>query len=135
MIVVIDTNVLVSGLLAPFGRPAEIVRLVFSGDLQPCYDSRVWSEYQDVFQRPELNIQPDEAGALLDKIQADGLSIVAVPLPSRLPDPDDEMFLEVAWAGKAECLITGNLRHFPESLRQGVRVVAPAEFIALYRRG
>ncbi len=48
------------------------------------------------------------------------------PLPRRLPDHDDEPFLEVALAAGAACLVTGNLRHFPAATRSGVRVVTPA---------
>jgi predicted nucleic acid-binding protein len=52
----------------------------------------------------------------------------------RLPDPDDLPFLEVAEAGGAQFLITGNLRHFPEEQRGTVPVVNPGEWLKLYRR-
>lgn len=39
MKIVLDTNVLVSGLLQPFGPSGQIVRLVASGDLVPCHTS------------------------------------------------------------------------------------------------
>lgn len=45
-----------------------------------------------------------------------------------LPDPDDLPFLEVAVAGRADFLITGNLKDFPVESRYGIRVVASAEF-------
>ena len=45
----------------------------------------------------------------------------------------DEVFLEVALAGNAQCLVTGNLRHYPQRNRHGVRVVSPAEFPELFR--
>ncbi|MDE0448823.1 MAG: PIN domain-containing protein [Spirochaetaceae bacterium] len=52
-----------------------------------------------------------------------------VPLAVRLPDPDDEPFLEVAVAARAEYLVTGNGDHFTPDRRAGVRVVSPREFI------
>jgi predicted nucleic acid-binding protein len=50
-----------------------------------------------------------------------------------LPDPDDEPFLNVAVAGKAACLVTGNASHFPAKLRQGLRVLSPSEFLTFYK--
>ena len=55
------------------------------------------------------------------------------PLARRLPDPDDEPFLEAAIAGAADCLVTGNVTHFSPEARAGARVVTPADFIELYR--
>ncbi len=71
--------------------------------------------------------------ALLDQIQADGEPVEALPLPRRLPDPDDECFLAAALAGKAQYLVTGNLKHYPKRNRQGVQVVSPRDFLELYR--
>ena len=48
MQIVLDTNVLVSGLLYPFSVSGEIIRLIARGDLKLCYDSRIISEYKDV---------------------------------------------------------------------------------------
>ncbi len=48
MIVVVDTNVLVAGLLSPFGPPGEIVRMIVAGSLSLCFDARILSEYSDV---------------------------------------------------------------------------------------
>jgi len=42
------------------------------------------------------------------------------------------MFLEVALAGKAECLVTGNLKHFPKALCQGMNVFSPSHFLEFY---
>ena len=48
------------------------------------------------------------------------------------PDPDDEPFLEVALSAGVP-LVTGNLRDFPTSLRQGVHVLSPADFLKTLR--
>ena len=42
-------------------------------------------------------------------------------------------FLEVALAGGAQCLVTGNARHYPVEARSGVEVLSPRSFIELYR--
>jgi putative PIN family toxin of toxin-antitoxin system len=135
MRIVLDTNVLVSGLLSPFGPPGEIVRLVSSGDLVLCLDARLLSEYHDVLARPRFRFDPDDVAALLEYVEYNGEMIAARPLERRLPDRDDEPFLEVALAGDPECLVTGNLAHYPAEARAGAVVLTPAEFIERFRSG
>ena len=135
MRVVIDTNVLVSGLLSPFGPPGAIVGLITAGSLCPCHDARVLAEYNDVLRRPAFPFAEEEVAALMAQIRAGGELVAAKPLPLPLPDPDDEPFLEVAAAAMAEFLVTGNLKHFPRDRRQGVCVVSPREFLDSGLRG
>jgi predicted nucleic acid-binding protein len=47
MRIVVDTNVLVSGLLSPFGPPGVIVSLTAAGRLSLCYDARILAEYAE----------------------------------------------------------------------------------------
>lgn len=134
MKVVVDTNVLVAGLLSPFGSPGEIVRMVASGNLRVCFDARILTEYADVLAGPKFQFSSDQTRTLLEQIQTEGFSLAGNPLPARLPDPTDEPFLEAALAGEAECLITGNIKHFPSARRQGVLVLSPSEFLDHYRK-
>ena len=133
MRVVVDTNVLVSGLLSPFGPPGIIVRLIAAGRLNLCYDARIVTEYTEVLHRPAFPFSRDEVAALTAQIEAGGVLASPVPLAERLPDTDDEPFLEVAIAARAEFLVTGNGDHFPPDRRAGVRVVSPREFIDFER--
>ncbi len=130
MRIVLDTNVLVSGLLSPYGVPAEVVRLAVSGAVTLCVDARILIEYEQVLARPEFAFDPDHVEALLDFIETEALSVMPTALESRLPDPDDEPFLEVAIAGRADALVTGKLLHFPARARAGVSVLGPTEFLA-----
>ncbi len=134
MKIVLDTNVLVSGLLTPFRSSGEIVRMISSGQLILCFDARILAEYRDVLHRPCFQFNKENISSPLDYIQYYGQAVPTQPLPKSLPDPDDEPFLEVAIAGKVKCLVTGNLAHFPISVRQGVKVLSPAQFIRYYRK-
>ncbi len=134
MRIVLDTNVLVSGLLNPYGPPGRIVQGVAAGELAVCFDARIMCEYQEVLARPAFPFRTDQIDALLEEIRAEGEPIAAPPLPSRLPDPDDEPFLEVAIAAFADYLGTGNVRHFPAKHRRGIRVVTPAKFLEIFRQ-
>ena len=48
MRVVLDTNVVVSGLISPGGTCGQILRLVVEGVLRPCWDERILAEYENV---------------------------------------------------------------------------------------
>lgn len=135
MRIVLDTNILVSGLLSPFGPPAEVVRMVSSGAVALCLDARIVTEYAEVLARPRFAFDPDAVAALLEQVMHTGLIIAAEPLTARLPDVDDEPLLEVAASSGAEALVTGNIAHFPREACGDVRVMRPSEFVEWYRSG
>jgi uncharacterized protein len=133
MNIVLDTNVLIAGLLTPFGPCGEIVRMVSSGELTLSFDARILTEYEEVLGRPKFKFDKEKVASFLDHIEHRGLTVASSPLPQSLPDLDDEPFLEVAIAARAACLITGNQVHFPADRCQGVVVFSPSEFLAFYR--
>ena len=134
MRIVLDTNVLVAGLLAPFGPCGEIARMLTSGEVTLCVDARILFEYQDVLRRPRFDIASGMIAVVTDYIQHSSETSPAIPLSVSLPDPDDAPFLEVALAGKADCLVTGNLQHFPTRARSGIPVLSPREFLEFFKK-
>jgi len=134
MNIVLDTNVVVAGLLSPFGPCGEIVRMVSSGKLVLSLDARILSEYDEVLHRPKFKFEEDQVAALLDHIECRGHKRASSPLTHSLPDPDDEPFLEVAIAGKVTCIVTGNQTDFPPKLCMGVKVLSPNQFISFYKK-
>lgn len=119
MIIVLDTNVIVSGILKPYSKAAAILRLVADGTIQLAYDLRLLSEYRDVLSRPKLNLPREEVETFLAVIEQEGLLVSVKPLKFHLPDPDDEPFLEVALAARVVAIVTGNKRHFPRGEYEG----------------
>ena len=134
MKIVLDTNVLVSGLLTPFGLSGKIVRMVSAGELILYIDARILSEYQEVLHRPKFKFNKDHISILLYFIKLYGQFVSSLPLKNRLPDPDDEPFLEVAIAGKVRSLITGNIVHYLPSSREGIKIFSPSEFLEFFRK-
>ena len=134
MRIVLDTNALVSGILTPYGTCGEIVRSLTSGVLGLCVDSRILFEYEDVLLRPDFGFDRGMVMALLEYIGDSAIVYNAPPLPLTLADPDDNAFLELAAAAHADCLVTGNMKHFPMQKRQGVGVLSPAQFVEALRK-
>jgi uncharacterized protein len=133
MIVVLDTNVLVAGLLKPFGPSAAGLRLVLTGLLQAAHDYRILTEYREVLSRPVFGFAPAAVNALLIQIEEDGVPVTPPPVSFSWPDPTDAPFWEAALAAGAGFLITGNKRHFPKK-KEGPRVVSPAELLAEFEK-
>lgn len=135
MRIVLDTNVLVAGLLNPHGPPGRIVDLLLTGELSIAYDDRVLAEYREVLSRPRFGFDPHDIEHIVDLLEVEGGPAPAAPLDlPDLPDPDDLPFLEIAAAVEPYLLVTGNMRHFPPEARpEGVRVESPREFVTKWR--
>lgn len=123
---VLDTNVVVSGVLSPHGPCAALLAAVLNGSADLVLDARIFDEYREILARPKFDLSPGAVKSLLQGLQDLSEWILPPPLsPALLPDPDDLPFLELALAADA-LLVTGNLRHFPETARQGAVVLDPA---------
>lgn len=124
MLVVIDTNILVSALWSRNGAPAKVMSMVVRGAIIPCFDYRIMTEYREVLQRPKFGFSKGEVNSLLDWFESNGRSVVAEPLDDVFVDEADKKFYEVAkFCGAV--LVTGNLKHFPED----PQVVSVADFL------
>ena len=133
MRLVVDTNVLVEGILSASGPPGWIAEALLSGEIEPVLDTRIRAEYEDVLGRPELSLDSKRVAAVLDVIDNFGLEVVAPPWPEPLPDPDDAPFLAVA--ALIGCpLVTGNIRHFPAKARGTVAVLTPRQLVDAFAR-
>lgn len=99
MKIVLDTNVVVSGLLQSLGNPAQVLLLALAGAVQVCHDERILAEYAEVLARPHFKFDPKRVREVLTKLETDGLPVDASDQSDlKLPDPDDEPFLAVALA-------------------------------------
>jgi putative PIN family toxin of toxin-antitoxin system len=122
---VIDTNVLVSGLLTSHGNCAVIVEMIQGGQVSVCYDMRILEEYREVLLRPEFGFSKTQVTDLVDLIRLTGEEVIAPRSSQDLPDEDDRMFVEVARKANAP-IVTGNMKHFPEV----DQVQTPAQFVS-----
>lgn len=135
MRIVLDTNVLVSAMLTGGGAPDFALQLVLQGAVTLLVDSRILAEYDDVTARARFKLDEMERRILLDVLANIAEPIVASPLRVALPDPDDRVFVEVAIAGGADAIVTGNTRHFiPKRGELAVPVLTPRQLVDRMRR-
>ena len=130
---VIDTNVLVSSLLAKRSdsAPAFLLVAVLSGEIIPLYNPEILAEYKEVLNRPKFPFSTDRSEKLLWIIRQFGVSVDPTLTGMELPDMSDLVFYEVMMEKREDdaYLVTGNLRHFPVR----TYIVTPAEMMALIR--
>jgi uncharacterized protein len=130
--VVLDTNVLISALRFPSGISAKMRTLWMHHHVVPLVCTATAEELIRTLGYPKFRLNDDERHDLL----ADYLpwcEVVEIPAPPpRTPksrDDDDVVFLQLAIAGKAKLLITGDSALLELRNRVGFKILTPAEFI------
>ena len=125
--VVIDTNVLVSVLLAK-SEDSSMIKLidaVLDGKIIPLFNNEIIAEYTEVLSRPKFKFDKELRELLVERIVFLGEDVDRTAYPESLPDEDDRVFYEVALGTDDAYLVTGNLRHFPKT----PIVVTPAQML------
>jgi putative PIN family toxin of toxin-antitoxin system len=129
-LIVLDTNVIVSAAINPAGPPAKIVASqVLSGRVHIVTSPKVAEEYREVVRRAKFHRYGFPPFWLEFLIEESMRLPDPGSWPYTCPDPKDIPFIALAHASGA-WLVTGNLRHFPEAIRNGVTVVSPADYLA-----
>lgn len=110
MRVVLDTNILVSALIAPAGNPAMIYNAWEQGQFLLLTCAEHLREIRSTLEKPRIAglIRPYKAGRLINQIKKLAVYIHHLPRVDRSPDPDDNFLLALAEAGKADYLVTGD---------------------------
>ena len=131
MRLVVDTNVLVSALLKPGSVPDRALAAMWRRQAVVLYDARISAEYRDVVARPKFRvIERDRIEDLLATLLARGERLENVAVwDGAMADEGDRIFVEVALTGRADVIVTGNLKHYPTHL--GFDVQPPATLLAM----
>ncbi len=131
---VIDTNVVVSGLIRPRRTPGQILRALRDRLFVPVVSLPILEELAAILARPWLQ---DRYGIDESDVQ-DFFRLLALRCdlvePSseirRCRDPHDDMFLEAAVDGRADRIVTGDADLRAIGSIEDVRIVNPADFVA-----
>jgi len=130
--VVLDTNVLEAAMRSQRGASFALLSSVGTGRFEIAMSVPLVFEYEEVLMRQanEVGRRPATVAALIDYLCTVGKrqSIFFLWRPC-LPDPRDEMVLELAVAAACDGIVTHNRRDFGPARQFGVRVWSPAEFL------
>lgn len=131
MRVVVDTNALVSRLLLPNSVPARAVRHAVAEHVVLASDATIM-ELADVLSRrkfdPYVTVEQRKQFLRLFGRVAERVPILHVVRACR--DPRDDKFLELAVNGSAGTIVTGDADLLVLDPFRGIRIVAPAAFLA-----
>lgn len=132
---VVDTNVLIAALRSRRGASFRLLSLVGIDErFEINVSIPLVLEYEDVAKRPSPDIALSlmDIDAIIDYIcsVANQRQIYFLWRPF-LPDPKDDMVLELAVEAQSQYIITYNKRDFPGIDKFGLVVLNPREFLTL----
>ena len=128
--VVIDTNVVLSALLFPRGRPTWLRSAWHTGRIIPVVSTDTLAELVRVLAYPKFGLDAEDQKALLTHYMTHAEAIPSPRTRARLPiyrDPFDVIFLRLAYAAKADALVTGDKDLVELAGESKIPILPPAE--------
>jgi uncharacterized protein len=135
MRVVLDTNIIVSALLAPAGNPAAIIRIWLDGKFTLLTCAAHLDELRSTLEKPRVAelVKPHKAGRLVNQVKKLAEDIDPLPRVELSPDPTDDFLLALSEGGKADYLVTGDKSGLlARGRHKATRIVSAREFAALF---
>jgi putative PIN family toxin of toxin-antitoxin system len=132
--IVLDTNVLFSGLYSQYGSSYALLSEIGRGKFNVHVSVPLLFEYEDVLKRnqKELGLSLEEIDSVIEFLcSAAAPHFLYFSWRPCLNDPDDEMLLELAIAANAHYIVTYNTRHFKGIHGFDVRAIKPSDFLKL----
>lgn len=130
----LDTNVLVAALRSSSGASHRILLAADRGDFEVALSVPLLAEYDDVLVRPSsgISIPKKAVDAVVRRIaQISHKQAIYFLWRPLLPDPKDDMVLELAVASGASHIVTFNLKDLLPASQFGISVVTPSSFLQL----
>lgn len=141
MLIVMDTDVLVSAVVSATGASRFLLREIGQGRLPAAASVPLMLEYEAVLKRPATLARSGGTVADMDVI-LDQLAAVFQQVPiwylwrPQLRDPNDDMVLEAAANAQASHIVTFNVRDYGTVPgRFGITVCRPADLVRRLRHG
>jgi putative PIN family toxin of toxin-antitoxin system len=130
--IVLDTNVIVAGLRSRRGSAFWLLTLVGTEKFELHLSVPLVLEYREVLLREASNLYLD-AAEIEDFIEFH----CSIAMQHRifflwrpyLPDPKDDMVLELAVAAGCDSVVTYNIRDFAGIEKFGIKAITPAELL------
>ena len=139
--IVLDTNVLVSAVLNPHGKPALLLKLALGGMVELVISPAMIKEIERVFHYPKLikllrknGVTPDEIGSLIKELTSTAVITAGkLALDVIKDDPSDNFVLACAVEGRADFIVSGDDHLKDLKTFEGIEILSPATFLKLAR--
>jgi len=127
-VVVVDTNVLVSGIFWK-GKPYQVIKSWEQGDFKLLASPEIIEEYRLVLEDFAKRHPGFEVGNILEIIELNCELVNAKPVRGICKDPDDDKFIAAALAGGAEFIVSGDKALLDVGVHQGIKIMNPSNFL------
>lgn len=130
--VVLDTNVLISAVLSPLGKPFACLEWVLD-NATLIVSRELLDELETRIARPKFSKYVDEPRrrAFVADLSLSGVQVELSGRVTVCRDPDDNKLLETAIAGRADCLVTGDQDLLALNPFHGIPILTPARFLTI----
>ena len=137
--IVLDANVLVSALINPHGKPAQIISQVFENKIRLFTSPPIMEEIERVLSYPKLMKRHGLEKEELKEFVSDLLSIMSLIEEEQTievikEDPSDNKYLSCALNGKVDFVISGDVHLLKLGEYEGIHIVTPANFLEAVAR-
>jgi putative PIN family toxin of toxin-antitoxin system len=130
MRIVLDTNVLVSGVFFS-GPPSRILDAWADGRFDLLATVDILAEYRRVAVHLSERYPSVEAGSVIDFVIRESRIVQPAPVAvDACDDQDDVKFFACAISGQATCVVTGDRALLRVSGYEGIKVVTPRDFLS-----
>ena len=130
--VVLDTNVIVSGVISQAGQPSRLLGAFEEGKFQLLISREILKEIAEVLTRPKIRkygITPEKIEKILRTLLKYSL-ITPGKFKAAFPrDPADEIFLACAEEGQADYLVTGDSALLRLGSYKDCRIISISAFL------
>jgi putative PIN family toxin of toxin-antitoxin system len=132
---VIDTNILVSALIRPQGTVGPVLLRLRQGDYTLLYAWKSLEELIDVLSRPRIrdkyHLTDQDIQTVVGLILLCGEEVTPTERITMCRDPKDDKFLEIALAGEADVIVSGDQDLLALHPFAGIPIVAPSTFLRM----
>ena len=131
---VIDTNVVVSAFVFRAGTLAWLREAIVNGALIPLVSDETLAEMVRVLAYPRFGLTAEDRENIIVYYMEHAEAIKQPRTRARLPqcrDPHDEMFIRLAYAAKADAIVTGDDDLLILAPQSRIPILSPAAFRAL----
>lgn len=132
MRIVIDTNVVVSGVLWS-GAPSEIIDLVVDGKVQAVVNTEIIEEYEEQIEHVASKVSKSYSKDFFDFLLSEFEVIPSISKIEVSRDPDDNKFLECAKDGHCIYIVSADKDLLVLEKYEDIEILTAAQFLARYR--
>ncbi len=133
LVVVFDTNILISALLSMGSKPDLCINLARNGEIESVTCAEILGEFQQKLIQKFHYPVADAQGVIEEIVGFSRIVVIANTLQVVEADPKDDMIVECGVVGKASHIITGDKKHLlPMRRYQNIDIVTATDFLTMF---